>query len=99
MDLDWMEHDIQHTIHYTLSHLEDAVHKARVPCVHKAGYSPRPLPWTKRGRAREDIEAGGQGAAQREAGHVLRHELGQRHPGVVCKEWLESKHYCLKCIT
>ena len=82
MDLDWMEHDIQHTLHYTLSHLEDAVHKARVPSVHKAGYSPRPLPWTKRGRAREDIEAGGHGAAQREAGHVLRHELGQRHPGV-----------------
>ena len=83
-------------MYITLPHLEDAVHKARVPCVHKARYSARPLPWPKRGRAHEDIEAGGQGAAQREAGQVLRHELGQRHPAVrrvTCVKTLLSEMY------
>ena len=62
---------------FSLNHLKDTVYKARVACVHEARDPSRPLSDTKGARAHEDIEAGGQSPAQREAGHVLGHKLGQ----------------------
>ena len=73
-----------------LNHLKDTVHKARVSCVHEARDPSRPLSGPKGARAHEDIEAGGQSPAQREAGHVLRHKLGQRHVGVMMSTWVKT---------
>ena len=59
--------------------LEDAVDEAGVAGVDEARDAARPLLRPEGGRTHEDVEADGHGAAQREAGEVVRHEPGHGH--------------------